>query len=508
MSNIPDAPAPWKLTCRSWIFLVSALSSTSSLPAGFADPNEAEALASGGIFVGTPGSILWFFKDDELLYVPGRWKYNDGSSGYLTPEAVADFQITTTSDGETTIKVSHPDANEPFFHVATKRVPLLSHIPIPFNTRLFGKYSCLIQPPLPQGEQAEQIATTDWRSVIPTFSGTAHLECIIPRMDGKVGDGKGFPAVLPWSVGVYSSKMICEFPDPGGLDVGSMYLAMHDKHPPAKLESSPGPWYQPRAPMESVAAPAYDPLFTWQLCNNLLQTPIDRPWKLKGRQWVFPVSRLPSTSAFPEGFASSIEAESLSSGGEFIGGLGAIMVNLWSWAITIRSAEILHDQMTSFSTFLENGSIKTVVLDPASPLNFDISESLADFSINTSDTVTTIKVTLPGATEPFFHVQIKPVSFLSLVSMPLTLIFGKSTPFVQPPLPAGKQPEEVATNGQWASFSFFVKGSAHVERIVPQMQGGKVGDGKSFPAIVPKTLGLYAPHASFDVPAAVFVDSV
>ncbi|KAG6830380.1 hypothetical protein H0H92_001017 [Tricholoma furcatifolium] len=131
-------------------------------------------------------------------------------------------------------------------------------------------------------------------------------------------------------------------------------------------------------------------------------------------------------------------------------------------------------------------------------------ESFANFSITTSGKVTTIKVTLPGATEPFFHVQTKPVTLLSRISMPLTLLLGKSTPFVQPRLPAGERPEEIATDAEWASFAFSTKGSAHLERIVPQMDGGKVGDGKNFPAIVPWSFGVYAPHAEFDVAESVF----
>ncbi|KAG6902193.1 hypothetical protein C0995_003289 [Termitomyces sp. Mi166 len=226
---------PWDLKCRTWTFLVSGLSSTSSFPAGFSDPNEAEVLASGGKFIGTPGMVMILSYtstpvDDELIYLPGRWKYKDGMAGYRVtriyvsskestengrknwniPKHVANFNI-TTSNGETTIKVSHPGAAEPFFHVKTKPVSILSKIPIPLNTRILGSFFSLVQPFLPAGPNPEEVETTQWATVSPVLKGTVYAERIIPQLDGKIGDGKGFPAIMPWSVGTYAPKMVGEF---------------------------------------------------------------------------------------------------------------------------------------------------------------------------------------------------------------------------------------------------------------------------------------------------------
>ncbi|KAG6918349.1 hypothetical protein DXG01_014998 [Tephrocybe rancida] len=238
MSGVAAAPAPWQLKSRTWTFLLSGLSATSSFPAGFADPVEAEALVSGGEYIGGPGILMVVSytetpvdcQDDELIYTPGRWKFKDGSRGFRItriyvstksstengrrnwniPKSVADFDI-TTSDGVTTIKVSMPGASQPFFHVQTKPVPLLRHIPLPLDTTLFGNYLTLVQPPLPAGPEPERIATTQWAILPLNLRGPGHLERIFPLLDGKVGDGKNFPAIVPWSIGTYEPMVEGEF---------------------------------------------------------------------------------------------------------------------------------------------------------------------------------------------------------------------------------------------------------------------------------------------------------
>jgi len=49
--------SPWDLKARTWIFVISEISKNASFPAGFSDPIEAEALASGGEFIGGVGMI-------------------------------------------------------------------------------------------------------------------------------------------------------------------------------------------------------------------------------------------------------------------------------------------------------------------------------------------------------------------------------------------------------------------------------------------------------------------
>ncbi|KAG5732336.1 hypothetical protein E4T56_gene11570 [Termitomyces sp. T112] len=233
MSGIVATPPPWDLKCRTWTFLVSGLTSTSSFPAGFADPDEADILASDGEFIGTPGLVMIVsYTDtpvgpyDELIYIPGKWKYKDGTAGYRItriyvsskestengrrnwniPKHVANFSITTSNE-ESTIKVFHLGATEPFFHAKTQPVTLLSKIPIPLNTSIFGNFLSLAQPPLPATKSPEDVGTSQWATVAPAFSGNVYAERIIPQLDGRVGDGKGFPAIVPWSLGLYAPKM-------------------------------------------------------------------------------------------------------------------------------------------------------------------------------------------------------------------------------------------------------------------------------------------------------------
>lgn len=121
-------------------------------------------------------------------------------------EHVADFSITMLN-GETTIKVSHPGAAEPFFHAKTKPVSFLSKIPIPMNSSILGDFFRLIQPSLSAGSTAENAEDSKWATVSPSLKGNSYVERLIPQLDGKVGDGKGFPAIVPWSVGLYTPNM-------------------------------------------------------------------------------------------------------------------------------------------------------------------------------------------------------------------------------------------------------------------------------------------------------------
>ncbi|KAF5379202.1 hypothetical protein D9615_005927 [Tricholomella constricta] len=244
MSGVQTAPAPWNLKGRVWFFALSSLSKTGSFPAGFAAPHEAEALTSGGEFIGGPGLIQIISYSaspvgpyDELIYLPGRWKYSDGTAGYRItriyvstkestengrrnwniPKQVADFDI-KTHNGTSVITVTHPGASAPFFQATIKPVPLLSYLPIPFNTHSLGQYFTLVQPPLPAGRRPEEVATTQWAALLPAMKGTARLASITPGIGGKVGDGEGFPALVPWSVGGHMADVDLDFGVPSLSD--------------------------------------------------------------------------------------------------------------------------------------------------------------------------------------------------------------------------------------------------------------------------------------------------
>lgn len=92
-----------------------------------------------------------------------------------------------------------------------KDIPILSYLPIPFNSRILGKHSNLVQPLLPEGQKPEEVSTNQWAQLIPGMTGTMYLISLTPKLDGKVGDGAGFPAVVPWSIGVYMGNVNLDF---------------------------------------------------------------------------------------------------------------------------------------------------------------------------------------------------------------------------------------------------------------------------------------------------------
>ncbi|KAJ7634945.1 hypothetical protein FB45DRAFT_478174 [Roridomyces roridus] len=239
MTDIPIAPAPWNLKGRSWIFPVSPLSAKTSFPAGWCSPFQAEALASGGEFIGGLGLIqVVSYSDspvgpyDELIYVPGRWKYPNGSKGFRItqiyvsskastlngrknwniPKQVANFEINTSSDGTTNISVSHTGSSTPFFQASVQPITLLSSLAIRSSTSILGSYFSLMQPPLPAGTEPEVVETTEWASLTPVLRGATSLRKATPGLSsGKVGDGLGFPAVAPWSVAFLMEDLDIEF---------------------------------------------------------------------------------------------------------------------------------------------------------------------------------------------------------------------------------------------------------------------------------------------------------
>ncbi|KAF7360541.1 hypothetical protein MVEN_00785200 [Mycena venus] len=257
MADIQLAPAPWKLKGRSWSFFVTALSSKSSFPAGWCSAYEAEALSTGGEFIGglgvvqassrfqlsvesTHSSILQIISYsespvgpyDELVYVPGRWKYADektafritqiyvsskestlnGRKNWNIPKRIANFSIKPgSSSGATDISVSLPGASAPFFKASIKPITILSSLSVRASTSLLGSYFGLMQPPLPAGPEPEEIATTQWAALLPVLKGSASFRKLVPELDGKIGDGKGFPAVVPWSVGFTMENLDMDF---------------------------------------------------------------------------------------------------------------------------------------------------------------------------------------------------------------------------------------------------------------------------------------------------------
>ncbi|KAJ7064948.1 hypothetical protein C8F01DRAFT_1128849 [Mycena amicta] len=242
MSDIQLAPAPWKLKGRSWVFPLSALGKQASFPPGWAAEDQAETLSSGGDFIGGLGliQVVSYSESpvgpyDELIYVPGRWKYSNGTKAFRItqiyvstkestlngrrnwniPKRVANFSITSDSSGTTHISVTPSGSSTPFFKASVQRIPIVSSLRVPTSTKLLGSYYALTQPPLPAGPNPEDVSTDKWASLIPVMRGAASVHKLVPELDGGaqkvVGDGKGFPALAPWSVVLMMDNVDMEF---------------------------------------------------------------------------------------------------------------------------------------------------------------------------------------------------------------------------------------------------------------------------------------------------------
>jgi hypothetical protein len=132
----------------------------------------------------------------------------------VSSEQVAEFDI-VTSNGSTRITVTHPGASSPFFKAKIKPMFLLSSVSVPFSSRVLGKYCTLIQPPVPAGERPEEVATNEWASVVLDMKGKVSLAVIMSEPEGSVyGDGVGFPAITPWTVGSYMEDAVLNFEVP------------------------------------------------------------------------------------------------------------------------------------------------------------------------------------------------------------------------------------------------------------------------------------------------------
>ncbi|KAJ6588678.1 hypothetical protein B0H19DRAFT_1205969 [Mycena capillaripes] len=233
MTDIQATPAPWELKGRSWASLVSSLAATSSFPAGWSSAYQAEALSSGGEFIGGFGviQVISYSESPVVDLCPGRWKYSDGTKAFRItqiyvstkesvmngrknwniPKHIAGFDITTRSDGVTDISVGLPGASSPFFKASFKPITILSSLAIPTSTTLLKNFFALMQPPLPAGEESEEVATDQWAALTPVLKGSTSLRTLVPGLNGKVGDGIGFPAVVPWSIGFAMENLKMDF---------------------------------------------------------------------------------------------------------------------------------------------------------------------------------------------------------------------------------------------------------------------------------------------------------
>lgn len=127
------------------------------------------------------------------------------------PEHVAEFKITTGSGGNTTVIVSNPGSDTPFFHAILSPIPLLSKIPLP--AALVNDKDGLVQPPIPAGNKPEEVGTEKWVTLFQDMKGTVNIFKGKGMLSGKVGDGISFPAVAPWSIGLTIPNLNMSFPE-------------------------------------------------------------------------------------------------------------------------------------------------------------------------------------------------------------------------------------------------------------------------------------------------------
>lgn len=71
----------------------------------------------------------------------------------------------------------------------------------------------------------------------------------------------------------------------------------------------------------------------------------------------------------------------------------------------------------------------------------------------------------------------------------------------------GSDPEEVATD-KWATLLPILKGKARIVKAVGALEGGKLGDGKGFPDIVPWSTGMCLENAVIDFGNPTFYNSI
>ncbi|KAE9408754.1 hypothetical protein BT96DRAFT_932521 [Gymnopus androsaceus JB14] len=236
--DIPVAPAPWTLNVTNgWIFVLPPLLSSIFLPAGFADPPEAEVEASTGIMTTTDIGLMMIVRyesspvDDEMIYIPGKWAYDDGLEGFRItriyvsrenwniPKHIGIFDFQEDGLGGTSVSLTSPDGDgTPFFSVNI--LPTTLPIPIEVNSTLTGGFLNFLQPPLPAETLPVEVGTTTWKQFLLSAQTTTLQANVISGAlpGGKIGDGVGYPDIQPLvPIGVQLTGIL-DFPVPGVFD--------------------------------------------------------------------------------------------------------------------------------------------------------------------------------------------------------------------------------------------------------------------------------------------------
>ncbi|KAE9390905.1 hypothetical protein BT96DRAFT_1024344 [Gymnopus androsaceus JB14] len=246
------------------------------------------------------------------------------------------------------------------------------------------------------------------------------------------------------------------------------------------------------------------------------------PWQLKARTWQFTVSSGSKDASFPAGWAAPWQADALAAGGEFIGGPAVVVLVQYSSTPVGRYDELgfapgrwkYADGSVGFRTSIMLVSSKDSTWNGRR--NWNIPKQVASFKYeNLRDGSWALSVSQIGhESDPFFHVTVNPIPIISRISIPInSRWFGTMFSYAQPPLPRGPNPEEIGTD-KWAFFKPTMTGWINLMNIVPEMNAkdGKgrkvVGDGVSFPAVVPNGVGFYLEDMQTELGPSTWKDDV
>ncbi|KAK7551513.1 hypothetical protein IWX49DRAFT_287090 [Phyllosticta citricarpa] len=230
---IVQAPAPWTLYGQVYVITLLDLGLTGPLPTKAYPPLErssSEFTDAGGFIAGLGNIQIIRYTDspvgpyDELLLVPGFWKYkdaegeqqenvrvsriyvsqkytcNNGRLNWDIPKHLARFDWTDNEDGSTTVKIfpydtegdaaEYKPAAKPWFQ--TTFMPTLVKN-FPFSTDLdgwLGVDTTLVQPPLPagpgNGSYGELPGTDYWAKTVP---GQSTDTAVLGLFDMDQGEG-------------------------------------------------------------------------------------------------------------------------------------------------------------------------------------------------------------------------------------------------------------------------------------------------------------------------------
>jgi hypothetical protein len=168
-------------------------------------------------------------------------------------EYLADFKYTfdertsTWSLNAYNHKPDNPSSAEPqpkpFFSASFSPIPLLSSLKIPSDSRLLGQLYVIYQPPFPaatdpdddasrRAEEHGEVASgasealaQEWAILLPVIKGKSWIGKVRSTLDVRngnedekekgvvplVGDGVGFPAVVPYGIGVCCEDLTHNF---------------------------------------------------------------------------------------------------------------------------------------------------------------------------------------------------------------------------------------------------------------------------------------------------------